>query len=178
MKKILQGFCFLLLSFFIISGMAFAGNKEWCQEWCSQHSGICKKCSDLAGCGVGYNAIVTFKDKGKNWHACEGLERNKEACEAWCGEHKPRCVKCSEHIGCGTGLKRIMSFTGPGKNWHACEKTDFREASEGNKAECEAWCAANPPCEKCSTLVGCGPGYKAMKHFTGRGKNYHACKKR
>jgi hypothetical protein len=47
----------------------------------------------------------------------------------------------------------------------------------GNKEECEQWCRSNTGCEKCSELVGCGTGYKSMKHFRGPGKNWHACQK-
>lgn len=154
-------------------------NKKWCREWCGQHSPLCKKCAEQAGCGPGYSPIVTFKiGPGKNWHACSGMERNKEACEDWCRQNKPRCVKCSDHVGCGQGLTAIMHFSGQGKNWHACRKTMHEIASEGNKAACEAWCAAHAGCVKCDTLRGCGPGFKAMKHFTGRGKNWHACRKK
>jgi hypothetical protein len=106
-----------------LSTMASASNESLCKEWCRQHSELCNKCSDHAGCGPGYNSIVKFEMGPDAWYACRGNERNKEACEAWCNDHKPRCAKCDDNIGCGRGYKRIMGFTGKGsKNWHACEK--------------------------------------------------------
>ncbi len=124
MKKTLI-FCMSVLTvtfLFITAFESYADNKSLCNEWCGQHKELCDKCSDHAGCGIGYNSIVTFKHGPDHWHACVGLERNKEACEAWCNAHKPQCVKCDDNIGCGIGYKKITSFTGTGKNWHACEK--------------------------------------------------------
>ena len=55
----------------------------------------------------------------------------------------------------------------------------FSKSSE-NKAECETWCEANrddisDPCIKCSSVVGCGRGYKVIKRFQGEGENWNAC---
>lgn len=179
MKKAIQSFYFLLLTFFVFAGVAFADvNKGLCEEWCSQKSHLCTHCSKVATCGPGYHQVAAFKEPGKKWYACSGDEFNKVACNEWCDQNKPYCVKCSTHIGCGSGLQRIMGFTGTGLNWHACRKTFTTQKSDENKAECRAWCAAHSPCVKCDTRKYCGPGHKPMKHFAGLGKNWHACKKR
>ena len=52
------------------------------------------------------------------------------------------------------------------------------KASAENKAACENWCRQNPECVKCSTLAGCGGGFKNLKSWTGFGDNWHACAKR
>lgn len=179
MKKSVQSFYFLLLTFFVFAGVAGEVNKERCEEWCMQQGYHCSKCSKFVNCGPGYSSIASFRLGSNHWHACIGIETNKRACNEWCDQNKPNCVKCSTKIGCGPGFERMMGFTGPeGLNWHACKKTSYRQSSEGNKAECRAWCAAHSPCVKCDTRKYCGPGHKPMKHFTGSGTNWHACKKK
>jgi hypothetical protein len=185
MKKTLI-FCMSVLTvtfLFITAFELYAGsNESLCTDWCNQHKELCKKCSDKAGCGVGYESIVTFKLGLDHWHACKGNERNKEACEAWCNAHKPQCVKCDDNITCGTGYKRIMGFTGTGsKNYHACEKTAYKSGSEAAKAACETWCNAHKPqCVKCDTNIGCGFRMEHMKSFGygDRGDNWFACKRK
>ncbi len=157
-------------------------NKGRCQDFCKSDK-ECKKCSKLPGCGSGYSPMATFKfHKTDYWYACRKnawgnlSERNKQACLEYCEEHD-QCKKCSKHVGCGQGYEKIMSFVGEGKNWHACKKTLHQRLSDRNKAECEEWCGNNELCEKCSTLNECGQGYTSMKHWTGTGKNWHACRK-
>ena len=103
---------------------------------------------------------------------------NSEACLEWCRGNKD-CKACSKLPGCGPGYSPLKAFTGAGKDWYACEKRKSRqEASKDNKAACEEWCQDHPDCVGCSTKIGCGVGKKRMKSWTGRGTNYHACKKR
>jgi hypothetical protein len=184
MKKTLI-FCMSILTItflFIAAFESYANDKKLCEEWCSQHKELCQKCSDKAGCGIGYQAIVTFKSDKDPWHACKGDETNKEACAKWCNANKPKCVRCADHIGCDIGYERLISFRGPGgKDWHACGKTEYKKGSEAAKAECNNWCNSNKPrCAKCDTHVGCGLGYKPIKSFGfgDRGDNWFACEKR
>lgn len=100
-----------------------------CKDWCNKNKPECVKCSTLKGCGIGYQAINKWSDRGKNWYACKKLksrdeetENNRKACQAYCANYKPRCVKCSTLKNCGRGLKNMKSWTGYGKNYHACEK--------------------------------------------------------
>jgi hypothetical protein len=102
-------------------------------------------------------------------------KEHEDACKAWCDEHKPDCDHCSTLLNCGPGYDTIQSWTGYGKNWHACKRRPTRdEASEQNKAECEAYCARNDDCKKCE-WDRCRDGYETIKTFGGRGHNYHAC---
>lgn len=102
--------------------------------------------------------------------------RHKADCEAWCKAHD-NCEKCSRKVGCGTGYKKLKSWTGYGDNYYACGKNKYGKESDKNKADCLKWCRGNKKCAHCSKLSGCGSGYKKMKSWTGRGKNYYACKK-
>lgn len=168
-------------------------NQTECQKWCDEHKGAphkCFRCTPVTGCGTGYSVLTTFRGKGKNWHACaktayrEASEDNKAECEKWCKEHeKDGCRWCSEWINCGSGMVAMEHFKGKGKNWHACKsehEASYKEESNANKAECVKWCREHTTdgCTKCSELRYCGPGFEAMKHFEGRGKNWHACKKK
>jgi hypothetical protein len=181
-------FAFIQMGIGVAPGQAETGtNKAWCEEWCKSNY-RCDKCSDKAGCGFGYKEIATFKWflDDDHWHACSGAysEQNKKACEDWCGQHKndvvDSCVKCSPDTGCGVGYKVLMSFAGKGKNFHACARSAYGEHSDENRQACQAWCAANRDkgCVKCDTQRYCGPGFEAMKHFDGKGENWHACRKK
>ena len=44
-----------------------------------------------------------------------------------------------------------------------------------NHQACKRYCDSTPKCVKCSTKIGCGPGYKRLRSYTGPGTNYHAC---
>lgn len=163
-------------------------NKERCQKWCAAHKLNCDFCSDQKFCGPGYERIAGFGDidgswskSGKHWYACFGGQddrKNQQACENWCNANKPSCVKCSPKTGCGQGYKALTTFGGKGKNWHACEKTDFKAHSDELKEKCLRWCEANKSrgCAFCDTKYYCGVGAEPMQHFTGRGKNWHACR--
>lgn len=63
---------------------------------------------------------------------------------------------------------------GAGQAWAG----SYKNASERNKKECKEWCAQTGDCEFCSTKRGCGQGYTAIRSWTGKGKNWHACGKR
>ncbi|MCP3891845.1 MAG: hypothetical protein GY702_23710 [Desulfobulbaceae bacterium] len=172
----------VILFLMLAAAPCFSSNKENCQMFCNDDRG-CEKCSKMPGCGPGYSPMATFKNFHRDfWYACKQnsygrhSERNKSACLEWCEENN-QCKKCSENIGCGANFKKIMSFTGTGKNWHACKKTMHSQASDRNEAQCKDWCDNNELCEKCSTLRGCGGDYTSMKHWTGTGKNWHACRK-
>lgn len=45
-----------------------------------------------------------------------------------------------------------------------------------NRSDCIEWCQAHSQCAMCSTRRNCGPGYTDMRNFTGRGRNYSACR--
>jgi hypothetical protein len=181
--------CLLLVSGLSVPALQAASSEQlMCEEWCQSHPDWCAKCSDRAGCGTGYHSIITFNFSGRDsWHACQpypGTRENKAACEEWCNLHKdpdkkPYCIKCSPDTGCGIGFKVLYSFTGPGKDFYACEKSDYGRHSDENRQACQAWCAANRDkgCVKCDTKRYCGPGFEAMKHFDGKGDNWHACRK-
>lgn len=167
-------------------------NQAACQKWCNENRGDpnnCSRCTPVTGCGIGYRVLSTFKGKGgKDWHACtktayrEASEENEAECKKYCETRKgDGCDHCSELYDCGHGYERMMYFPGKGKNWSACKKrASYKEESDANKDECVKWCKehAADGCTKCSTLRYCGPGLEAMKHFEGRGKNWHACKKK
>lgn len=53
----------------------------------------------------------------------------------------------------------------------------FNSIFASQKSECKKWCDNHKYCQKCSTLRYCGPFSTPLKHFTGAGRNYHACKK-
>lgn len=162
---------------------ASEGNRRECEAWCHDNAG-CEMCSTQLGCGVGYERMKSFTGPGNNWHACrkrapsdfeQASDEHQRECDEWCRSH-PECVKCSKLPGCGGGFYQLESWTGRGRNWFACGER--QQASERNKADCEAWCAANPACAKCDTSFGCGIGYKHLKSFRGPGTNWHACEKR
>jgi hypothetical protein len=160
---------------------AFAGNEEDCREWCGAHT-ECDRCSARLGCGVGYRTIRRFTGPGKNWYACEGRgdageaasRENQSRCASWCSDH-PECEKCSDILGCGPGFRTIESFTGRGTNWYACAPSRRSEGSENNESACRSWCGDHPECDRCSELIGCGPGYRRIRSFNGPGKNWYAC---
>lgn len=107
-------------------------------------------------------------------------DANQEACGEWCDSPAGRaagCKTCSKLAGCGPGYKHLESFRGADTDWHACapRDTDRAQASEGHREACEQWCRDNPQCKNCSTQAGCGPGYRAIKSWTGYGNNWHAC---
>jgi hypothetical protein len=54
----------------------------------------------------------------------------------------------------------------------------WTDAGLENKKECNEWCNQESHCSHCSTLYNCGEDYTGMKHWTGYGTNWHACKKR
>ncbi len=153
-----------------------------CQQWCDGHP-ECVKCATSVGCGVGFESMKSWTGFGQNWYACrqnarqEASDRHKADCESWC-QANPGCEMCSTSIGCGRGYESLHSWTGPGRNWYACGKRPTREeASAGNQQECTAWCGSHSGCDKCSDQLGCGRGYKQIKSFGGRGKNWYACEK-
>jgi len=47
-----------------------------------------------------------------------------------------------------------------------------------NKLNCESFCKNDDLCSYCSVLKGCGTGFKNIRSFRGKGKNWHACKKK
>jgi hypothetical protein len=102
--------------------------------------------------------------------------KHKADCEAWCKANE-NCQKCSRSVGCGTGYKKLKSWTGYGDNWYACGKNKYGQASDKHKEACQKWCKGQRKCAFCSKKSGCGTGYKKMKSWTGRGKNWYACKK-
>ena len=107
-------------------------------------------------------------------------EANEEACREWCDGPAGRregCSTCSKLVGCGAGYAHLESFRGAGNDWHACapRDTERAQASEGHREACEQWCRDNPQCRSCSNLAGCGPGYRAIKSWTGYGNNFYAC---
>lgn len=163
-------------------------NKSACRRWCNEHSEEgCEFCSEKAACGKGYKSIKSFRGKGDNWFACKKTKfgqsgraldaKHKRQCETFC-KNEQSCEKCSELPGCGPGYASIASFNGPGKNWYACKRNVHGKYSEENQDECRAYCSQNKRCKKCSKKPGCGPGFKPMASFKGRGKNWYACEKR
>jgi hypothetical protein len=161
-------------------------NEAWCKDWCARAGDNCKMCSSSVGCSPGYESVKSFKSATKNWYACrqrdtdrsQASEANREACEQWC-RNRADCVTCSTQIGCGKGYRHLKSWTGYGNNWHACATrgpSERDQASDANHQACQNWCNSHrPECIKCSTLKGCGAGFKNLKSWTGRGENWHAC---
>jgi len=166
--------------------IAADANEAWCKDWCARAGDNCKMCSSLAGCGPGYESVKSFKSATKNWYACrqrgtdrsQASEANREACEQWC-RSRADCVTCSTKKGCGKGYRHLKIWTGYGNNWNACAKrgpSARDQASDANHQACQNWCNSHrPECIKCSTLKGCGAGFKNLKSWTGRGENWHAC---
>ncbi len=151
-------------------------NKVECEAWCNTRTD-CVKCDTNSACGVGFERLESWTGPGSNWHACAEKARSKgnhDACMAWCNAND-NCRKCDTNRACGVGYERLKSWTGSGTNWHACAE---KQRSQDNHAACAAYCEQNPDCVKCSTKYGCGRGYKRMDSWTGRGTNWHACKKR
>ncbi len=167
-------------------------NRRECEAWCKQDP-KCDKCSPSFGCGAGYQRIRSFRGRGKNRHACaqrgdpsdsftEASRQNKDACIRWCKDHS-QCLACSSRISCAKGYRHLKTFGGLGANWYACGRPRtpsdaFDRASAKNKAACEKWCSSNPSCTKCSTRIGCGRGFKRLKSWRRRGRNWHACGER
>jgi hypothetical protein len=103
-----------------------------------------------------------------------------EDCREWCAAH-PECDRCSKRLGCGVGYKTIKRFTDRGKSWYACDRIGEggrASSSQGNEAACRRWCAEDSECAKCSDLAECGSGFRKIKSWTGKGKDWHACAKR
>jgi len=109
----------------------------------------------------------------------DASKRHEDACNTWCSSNS-ECTHCSTLKNCGHGYENLRSWDGYGQNWHACKKRlSYSQAGEQNHTECIDWCQGNKPrCVKCSTYAGCGPGYKSIKTFGGRGNNYFACERR
>lgn len=167
---------------------ASESNRQECQQWCAahRHDKGCLKCSTKHDCGVGYRNLKSWTGYGNNWHACRktgqssrerASDQNHRQCIQWCNSNKPECIKCSKKKGCGTGFKNLKSWTGYGTNWHACKQNKYGRESQSNQKQCNDWCDNNNLCEECSTKKYCGAGLTPMKHFTGAGMNYHACRK-
>ncbi len=151
------------------------GHHTACEEWCRNHE-ECSKCSTIKTCGPGYSRLQSWTGKGTNWHACaeEGITIDNHAlCQEWCDTHD-NCVRCDTNSGCGVGFEKVKSWTGKGTNWHACVE---KSRSQENHAACDEWCDNNRECTKCSTKIGCGSGYTNLKSWTGKGTNWHACRK-
>jgi hypothetical protein len=152
-----------------------AANHRACEQWCATRD-ECVKCDTNRACGVGFRRLKSWTGKGTNWHACAAYGHRQDyqaECEQWCASD-PRCVKCDTNRACGVGFERLKSWTGPGKNWHACAE---KSRSASNHSACEQWCAENSSCVKCDTNRACGRGYKRLKSWTGKGTNWHACRK-
>jgi hypothetical protein len=172
---------YLIFVICLVPTDSFAGNKADCREWCGNHADDgCVKCSTKAGCGSGYKAMKHFRGRGRNYHACKlnnfgrRGEENHQECEAWCDGNQ-NCEKCSTIVGCGSGYNNMKSFRGPGKNWYACQMNQSRRASELNKSLCKEWCETSSICDKCSTHVGCGVGYRSVASFARSGNRWYAC---
>lgn len=148
--------------------------------------------------GHGGNADwIWVREKGRNQHKRTGSfsmflldidpaqgstgsnrDANLAACQDWCRKNGG-CSQCSRLPGCGAGHKTVKAFTGAGRNWYACKKRpSYSDASRRNEEECKDWCEDNDSCDKCSKKPGCGVGYKKIKTFGGRGKNWYGCRKR
>lgn len=158
----------------------YASNEDECRIWCGRNPN-CEKCSTLAGCGIGYKQLQSFRGRGRNWFACESSRygeasrQNQRDCEAWCSSHE-NCDRCRDRAGCGAGYRSIETFGGRGKNWHACELNTYGADSRGNQQDCEAWCREQEGCVRCSEAPACGAGQESIKTFGGRGKNWYACR--
>ncbi len=165
----------------LLPATSSASPKSDCERWCAANE-QCVLCRSMRSCAqVEYEAIKTFRGKGKNYYACATEPKvalRYRECEAWCDRNKPRCHDCSAVVGCGIGKSPLKTFRGPGRNVHACTVNAYGQNSEQNKLDCDRWCAATRQCTKCSTKPGCGRGYKRIKKFGGRGKNHYACRKR
>jgi hypothetical protein len=119
--------------------------------------------------------LLTIDHKGGETGSTKDV--NLAACQDWC--RGKGCSQCSRLPGCGVGHKTVKSFTGAGRNWYACKKrTRYQDASRQNQKDCEDWCEENDSCDKCSKNPGCGSGYKRIKKFGGKGKNWYGCRKR
>ena len=111
----------------------------------------------------------------------------KKQKKVW-GKWRDRDVKYLVNFGHGpyaTNKRDWIYVREKGKNTHKIwtSASAFLIDIEGetpstNKEACEKWCREHSECVKCSTKKGGGRGYKHLKSWTGRGKNWHACKKR
>jgi hypothetical protein len=151
-------------------------NRPACEEWCRNDERRAK-CSQLPGCGLGYEPLKSWTGAGANYYACrerEGSRDNHEECNTWCAA-RADCAKCSTELNCGLGYERVASFTTNGTNWYAC-----REAarSRGDHEACLEWCGAHSECDRCSTRLGCGIGYRQIRNWTSGGTNWYACAER
>ncbi len=156
-------------------------NQVRCEAWCAEHED-CVSCTTISirPCDGLRTRLKTFRGPGKNAHACaeDPLVMVKWVdCQKWCAAHSETCKHCRTG-SCGTGYSPVKTFRGKGKNVRACVKNTYGQASSNNRKDCERWCAATAACAKCSVSSGCGRGYKRIKRFGGRGKNWYGCKKR
>ena len=51
-------------------------------------------------------------------------------------------------------------------------------AGDNNQDNCQKFCKKDKDCTHCSSLKNCGAGFEGIKSFKGKGKNWHACKKK
>ncbi len=153
-------------------------NRELCQTWCATND-VCEKCSKVPTCGVSFSRLKAFTGIGENWFACkrttspssddsDDQNTNQTACESWCASSL-ECLKCSMDSTCGNGFVSFKGFEAEGQNWYACKSAP---RADGRKL-CEAWCAGNSECSKCSAV--CGSGFRRLKMFKGVGKIWSAC---
>jgi hypothetical protein len=103
--------------------------------------------------------------------------QNKAECQQWCNANKPRCAFCDSAAFCkGRTYDVIKSFKKGTGNWYACGLSEYGQASQKNKADCEAYCKKKDWwCKFCRSSIGCGSGYTTYKIFSGKGENWYAC---
>ena len=103
-------------------------------------------------------------------------QQNFRSCQIWC-TGTGGCVACSSYAGCSANYTSINTFRN-GNVWFACRARNSRNGrrSEDNRRRCLSYCASNSRrCDMCSTLSSCGPNYRRMASFGGRGTNWYAC---
>ncbi len=178
-------------------GNASEQNKAECTAWCAENPSRCKACSRTAGCGYGYKQEKKFGGRGKNWYACDALWKDSRGiCRRWCNDHEI-CSKCAPAVGCGRGFTALKGFdewretyfggfgimeaivnTFDGSRWYACKVVGAKTPKDIHERDCKAWCESTRRCDKCSKLPGCGKGYRLVRSFKGKGRNWYACGKR
>ena len=111
-------------------------------------------------------------------HADTGDAQNLDDCLMECRD-RSNCVACSTLSDCGSGYADLGRFDedDDDKTWYSCRRrgSRFGRRSETLRGRCIRYCRENLACSMCSTYQACGPDYHSIAHFTGRGRNWHAC---
>jgi hypothetical protein len=151
--------------------------KAWSDNWTKKNAGGYSYCSDLCIPAPSSRILKRFRGKGKNWCAKISTTKlqnlNMSKCKEWLrGKQGIYCKK----ERCGNGYTKAKSWGKLTYKISACTKSRFGEKGEKNHAACLKYCSKKQ-CQ-CKSQLRCGAGWRSVRSFRGKGKNWWACYRR